>query len=162
MGEHDVHIETVEQLQLVGIRVRCPEEEYVLQIPIAANELVERQNEIANVLNHSYQFGAFVVDASSEEEEGYWVCQQVKKVEHVPEGMVSLTIPTQTYAVMKHTGSNKTILQTYDELHNWIEKSDSKRRLDAWHLERFYHFKNINQIEVDLMDTIQDEAKERI
>ena len=160
MLERIVHFETLGQLHLVGIRVRCSGEEYVLQIPLAAKQLEERKEEIANVLNLPYQIGAFVVDASSEEEDGYWVCYQVKKIENVPDGMVTLTVPSQSYAVMKHKGSNKTILHTYEELHSWIEKSDSSRKLDAWHLERFYHYKDTDRIEVDLMDTIQEDTKE--
>ena len=162
MGNLNVHIETLGQLHLVGIRVRCPGEEYMLEIPLAAKQLDERKEEIANVLNLPYQFGAFVVDASSEDEEGYWVCYQVKKVEHVPEGMVGLTIPSQIYAVMKHKGSNKKILHTYEKLHSWIDKSVSKRKLDAWHLERFYEFKDTDRMEVDLMDTIQEDTKEKM
>ena len=159
MGKRDVHIETLNQLHLVGIRVRCPADQYAWKIPLAAKQLDARKNEVANVSNLHQQFGAFVVETSSEEEDGYWVCYQVKKGEDVPRGMVALTIPSQSYAVIKHTGSNKRILDTYDELHTWIAKSDLKRRLGAWHLERFYHFKDTEQIEVDLMDTIHDEKR---
>ncbi|MFP3338771.1 GyrI-like domain-containing protein, partial [Micrococcus sp. SIMBA_131] len=121
----------------------------------AAKRLEDRMDEISYVINPTQQMGAFVVDASSEDEEGYWVCYQVKKVEHVPEGMVAITIPSQTYAVMQHKGSNKAILHTYDELHNWIEQSSWTRRLSAWHLERFHHFKTNEKIDVDLLDTVQ-------
>ncbi|MCA0173825.1 GyrI-like domain-containing protein [Bacillus sp. RAR_GA_16] len=158
--ERNVHIETLGQLHLVGIRVRCPGEAYVLKIPLVAKQLDERKKEIAHVLNLPYQIGAFVVETSSEEEEGYWVCYQVKKIENVPDGMVAITVPSQSYAVMKHQGSNKNILHTYEELHHWIEKSGSKRKLGAWHLERFYHYEDTEQIEVDLLDTIQDKSKE--
>ena len=159
IGKRNVHVETLDKFYLVGIRVRCPAEEYAWQIPLAAKQLDARKKEIANVSNLHQQFGAFVVDTSSEEEGGYWVCHQVKKIEGVPEGMVSLRIPSQTYAVLKHRGSNMGILNTYEELHTWITKSGLKRRLGAWHLERFYHFKDTEQIEVDLMDTIQDEKR---
>ncbi|PFG12069.1 GyrI-like domain-containing protein [Bacillus sp. es.036] len=155
MGERDVHIETLDELYLVGIRVRCPAEEYLSEIAQAAKQLEDRMDEISYVINPTEQMGAFVVEASSEDEEGYWVSYQVLKVEHVPEGMVAITITSQTYAVMKHMGSNKAILHTYDELHNWIEKSSWTRRLSAWHLERFHHFKTIEKIDVDLLDTVQ-------
>jgi predicted transcriptional regulator YdeE len=155
MRGQDVYIEKLEEIHLIGIRVCCRAEEYLSEIPQAAKRLEERKHEISHVTNPTQQMGAFVVEASSEEEEGYWVCVQVKKVGQIPNGMVSLTIPPQTYAVMKHNGPNTTILHTYDELHNWIEKSSWTRKLGAWHLERFHHFKNKEEIDVDLLDTIQ-------
>lgn len=63
--------------------------------------------------------------------------------------MVLLTIPPQTYAIMKHTGPNKTILHTYDRLHNWIE-NNGLTKLDAWHIERFHYFKNVEKEEMIL------------
>ncbi|QHA90887.1 GyrI-like domain-containing protein [Bacillus sp. N1-1] len=150
-----MHIEKLEQIHLIGIRVCCPAEEYLSEIPQASKRLEERKHKISHVTNPTQQIGAFIVETSSEDEEGYWVCVQVKKVGQIPNGMVSLTIPPQTYAVMNHNGPNTTILHTYDELHNRIEKSGKTRKIGAWHLERFHHFKNKEKIDVDLLDTIQ-------
>lgn len=150
-----MHIEKLEQIHLVGIRVCCPGEKYVSEIPKASKRLEERKHEILHVTNPTLQMGAFVVDASSEDQEGYWVCLQVNKVEQIPEGMVSLNIPPQTYAVIKHTGPNQTILHTYNELHLWMKKNKWPRKVNAWHLERFYQFNDKEKIDVDLLDTIQ-------
>ena len=142
------------EIKLVGLRVLCPGEEYLYEIPKASKQLSERMDEIKNVVNRSLQHGAFVVDNSSDEEDGYWVCVEVSDYENIPEDMVTLTIPSQRYAVVRHKGSNEKIREAYSELHQWIQENGYKRLTDKWHLEVFHNWSDSQDIDVELMDTI--------
>ncbi|MGV2941325.1 GyrI-like domain-containing protein [Mesobacillus sp. LC4] len=142
------------EIKLVGIRVLCPGDEYLKEIPKASRQLSERSDEIKNVVDHSLQHGAFVVDNSSDKEDGYWVCVEVSDYENIPAGMVTLTIPPQRYAVLRHKGSNEKIREAYSELHQWIQKHGYKRVTDKWHLEVFQNWTDSQDIDVELMDTI--------
>ncbi|WP_255505284.1 GyrI-like domain-containing protein [Lysinibacillus sphaericus] len=62
-----------------------------------------------HVENSSQQVGAFVVDHDFED--GYWVCVEVKKYEHIPDDMVTLTIPSQKYAALEHKGADCKIME---------------------------------------------------
>ncbi|MFJ3389571.1 MULTISPECIES: GyrI-like domain-containing protein [unclassified Lysinibacillus] len=64
-----------------------------------------------HVENSSQQVGAFVVDHDFEDEDGYWVCVEVKKYEHIPDDTVTLTIPSQNYAALRHKGANYKIME---------------------------------------------------
>ncbi|WP_144475948.1 GyrI-like domain-containing protein [Cytobacillus oceanisediminis] len=147
-------IKQCSEIKLVGIRVFCPGNEYIEEIPKASKQLSERVHEIKNVLNPSLQHGAFVVDSCSDEEDGYWVCVEVSDYEDIPENMVTLRIPAQRYAVIRHKGSNEKIRETYSKLHQWIEGNGYRRLMDQWHLEVFHDWSNPKEIEVELMDTI--------
>lgn len=142
------------EIKLVGIRVLCQGDEYLKEILKASRQLSERREEITNVVNESLQYGAFVVDHSSDEEDGYWVCVEVSDYENIPVDMVTLTIPSQKYAVLRHKGSNKKIREAYSELHQWIKENGYKRATDKWHLEVFHKWTDSQNIDVELMDTI--------
>lgn len=86
-------VKDLEVVKLVGIRVVCAGEKYLEEIPKAAKILKERTNEIKNVLFSGQQVGAFVVEESSPEEDGYWICVQVDEYKDVPEDMSTLTVP---------------------------------------------------------------------
>jgi predicted transcriptional regulator YdeE len=142
------------EIKLVGIRVLCGGDEYLEEIPKASRQLSERIDEISNVVDRSLQHGAFVVDNSSEREDGYWVCVEVSDYEDIPANMVTLTIPSQRYAVLRHKGSNYKIREAYCDLHQWIEGNGYKRVTDNWHLEVFHNWSDSQNIDVELMDTI--------
>ena len=142
------------EMKLVGIRVLCPGDEYLHEIPKASKQLSERRDEIKNVVNQSLQYGAFVVDNRSDKEDGYWVCVEVSQYEDIPEDFVTLTIPAQRYAVWRHKGSNEKIREAYGELHQWIQKHGYQRLTDKWHLEVFYNWSDSQNIDIELLDTI--------
>lgn len=142
------------EIKLVGIRVLCPGDEYLKEIPKASRQLSERSDEIKNVVDRSLQHGAFVVDNSSDKEDGYWVCVEVSDYENIPADMVTLTIPPQRYAVLQHKGSNEKIREAYSELHKWIQQSGYKRLTDKWHLEVYHTWTDSQDIDVELLDTI--------
>lgn len=145
------------EVKLVGIRVVCAGEKYIEEIPKAAKILKERTNEIKNVLFSGQQVGAFIVEESSPEEDGYWICVQVDVYKDVPEDMSTLTVPPHKYATILHTGPNYHIKNSYEELHQWIAKQGLKRSNKSWNLE-FYRGENQNpdNVRVELFDSIID------
>lgn len=147
-------IQQLEELKLVGFRVLCDGDQYINEIPKASLALKDRIMEIKHIISPDQQIGAFIVDAASENEDGYWVCVQVDKYEDIPEDMVSLTVPPQKYAMIQHEGPNNDIRNSYDKLHEWIMKNNYKRILNKWHIERFLDFENKDQLKVQLYDTI--------
>jgi predicted transcriptional regulator YdeE len=151
---HNEATRVFDELKLVGFRVQCSGEQYINEIPKASIRLNERISEIKYVTKPSLQFGAFVVDSCSKED-GYWVCVEVQKYEDIPDDMVSLTIPSQRYAVLRYKGPNYRIKDTYTNLHQWIEQNKYKRLKDKWHLEIFYSFRDTENVDVELLDTIE-------
>ena len=126
----------------------CAGDEYIVEIPKASFLLNERISEIKQVVNPSQQYGAFVVENETANHDGYWVCVEVKEYEDIPSDMVTLTILPQWYAV------NKKIRNAYDELHKWIDDNNYIRLKDKWHLEKFYSWKDVKNVDVELFDTI--------
>ena len=150
----ETKIVELDELKLVGFRVLCSGEKYIVEIPKASFRLRERISEIKQVVNPLQLFGAFVVENETVDKDGYWVCVEVKEYEDIPSDMVTLTIPSQRYAVTRHKGDNNKIMNTYDELHKWIEDNDYIRLKDKWHLEKFYSWKDVKNVDVELFDTI--------
>lgn len=142
------------ELKLVGFRVLCPGDQYIKEIPKASKQLSDRLGEIKNVVNPSLQYGAFVVETDSNENDGYWVCVEVTGFKEVPEGMVTLTIPSQNYAVIRHCGSNVLIRDTYHLLHQWVESNGYQRLKDKWHLEIFHDWSDPDNLDMELLDTV--------
>ncbi|MEF7439844.1 GyrI-like domain-containing protein [Paenibacillus lautus] len=145
------------RMNLVGIRVVCPGDQYVHEIPKASVIFKERLNEISGVVQPARLIGAFFVEDLTEEEDGYWVCVEVNDITAVPDGMVSVVVPKQKYAVQRHKGPNYEVRNTYEELHNRIKENKHERLLRSWHLEISDEWGDgdANHIEVDLYDTIK-------
>ena len=148
-------VKNLEELKLTGFRVFGAGEEYKMEIPKASKLLESRLSEIKNVMNKDIQFGAFIVDTNSEEEDGYWVAVEVEEFEGTPEGMVTLTVPAQRYASAKYEGPNNSIFNAYDELHSWAAEKGHKRLKDKWHVEIFKSWDDSNNLVVELLDTIE-------
>ncbi|GGA43891.1 GyrI-like domain-containing protein [Psychrobacillus lasiicapitis] len=156
MSEHrfQQNIKELDEMKLVGLRVQCLGDQYMSEIPKASMELQQRIDEIKQVINLSFQIGAFVVDNTTDEEDGYWVCVEVKEYENIPEGMVVLTVPSQKYAALRHIGANNMIRNSYENLHKWIEEKRLKRLKDKWHLEIYSSWQDPKNVDVLLLDTI--------
>ncbi|KPB03284.1 transcription activator [Bacillus sp. CHD6a] len=148
-------IKDLNLLKLTGFRVLCAGKDYPVKIPNASKLLESRLSEIKNVKNKDIQFGAFLVDTLSQEEDGYWVAVEVEEFEDTPDGMVTLTIPAQRYAATKYEGPTSGIFNAYDELHSWAAEQGYKRLKNKWHLEIFESWGDPNHIVVDLLDTIE-------
>ncbi|MCC3359395.1 GyrI-like domain-containing protein [Bacillus sp. REN16] len=148
-------IKELDELKLVGFRVLCPGDQYIIEIPKASLQLSERIHEIKNVVNPLQQFGAFVVESDNDDEDGYWICVEVRDYEDTPSDMVTLTVPPQRYAVSRYKGVNYKIMDAYNHLHLWIEENKYRRIKDKWHLEIFYSWKDTENVDVDLLDTVE-------
>ncbi|WP_045521108.1 GyrI-like domain-containing protein [Neobacillus niacini] len=148
-------IKELDEIRLVGFRVLCSDNQFLVEIPKASLRLSESISEIKQVVNPIEQFGAFVVENETADEDGYWVCVEVKEYEDIPTDMVTLTIPPQRYAVMRHKGSNNKIMDAYNDLHKWIEDNNYVRLKNKWHIERFYDWKDKEKVDVELLDTIE-------
>ena len=88
-------IKELDGLRLVGFRVLCSGDQYLVEIPKASLMLSERISEIKQVVDPNVQIGAFVVENETPDEDGYWVSVEVKEYEDIPMDMVTLTIPPQ-------------------------------------------------------------------
>lgn len=141
-------------LRLIGIRVLCPPDQYLAEIPRAINLFTERLTEIKGAVNPDRLVGAFKVEEDSPEEDGYWIGIEVKEFIGVPDGMFSLEIPPQKYASIRHNGPNDEIGNSYRELHSWIEEKGYNRLKNEWHLEIHHSWENIEDLDIELLDTI--------
>ncbi|QTD40392.1 GyrI-like domain-containing protein [Sporosarcina sp. Te-1] len=146
-------VREVGELKLVGYRILCEGDQYIVEIPKASLRLQEMVADIPYVVNPSQQFGAFVVD-SVPENDGYWICVEVKEFGDNPDDFVQLTIPPQRYAVVRYNGPNDKIREAYSDLHAWMEENQYTRRMDAWHVEKFHSWEDRENIDVELFDTI--------
>lgn len=131
----EMRIVEKEELNLVGIRVRCPGDQYVSEIPKAFQELERRLDEILHRTISEERIGVFKPGDYSDEEDGYWTCVQVERCGELPDGMVSLTVPKQKYAIKWHYGPNTRIKDTYARLHELLREAGHERDEKAWHLE---------------------------
>lgn len=148
-------IKELGELKLVGFRVLCSGDQYINEIPKASLRLRERITEIKQVVNPLLQFGAFIVESGTDEEDGYWVCVEVKEYEDIPSDMLTLTVPPQRYAVSRYKGANDKIMETYNDLHLWIEENKYRRLKDKWHIEKLYSWQDTENVDVELFDTVE-------
>lgn len=148
-------IKEIDELKLVGFRILCSGDQYIVEIPKASLRLSERISEIKHVVNPLQQFGVFVVENQTNKEDGYWVCVEVRDFEDIPTDMVTLTVPPQRYAVLRHKGANNKIKDAYNDLHKWIEENKYRRLKNKWHLEKYYSWKDTKNVDVELLDTVE-------
>ena len=62
-------IRELDELRLVGFRVFCSGDQYLVEIPKASLMLTERVNEIKQVVDPNIQIGAFVVENETPDED---------------------------------------------------------------------------------------------
>jgi predicted transcriptional regulator YdeE len=147
-------VREVEEKKLVGFRVVCKDMSgYGQEIPNASMLLNQRINEIKHLVEPVKLIGAFKATETSEEDDGYWVCYEVHDVGDLPEGMVSLVVPAQKYAVLNFKGHASEIFRVYTHLHKWIEENGYTRIPDKWSLEIYSKWSE-NEDHVDLCDPI--------
>ncbi len=140
--------------KLVGFRVVCEDMRgYGKQIPEAYMSLERRKSEIKQLVEPVKLIGAFKAQESSEEDDGYWVCFEVHEFENIPEGMVSLVVPAQKYAVLNFKGHASEIFQVYTHLHKWISENGYERVPGKWSLEIYSKWTE-SEDKVDLCDPV--------
>lgn len=64
--------------------------------------------------------GAFKGD--NEPEDGYWVCVQVEQFSNIPDGMGTVVVPPQKYAVKWHYGHRSEVSKTHHKLDELIRE----------------------------------------
>jgi predicted transcriptional regulator YdeE len=156
--KHEKRIVEMEEVHLIGFRVLCEGSRYIEEIPKAAKRLLERVSEIQGVKDGGRQIGAFVAEAASEHEDGYWIGVEADRNNPVPEGMTSLTVRPQGYASIRHHGPNTDIRQSYEILHRWMEAEGYERAKDCWNLEIYEHNSdpdNTENVDVELLESIK-------
>jgi predicted transcriptional regulator YdeE len=142
------------ELKLIGIRVLCPPDQYLTEIPKAIHLLSKRLKEIKGAVNPEQLVGAFKVEEDSPEEDGYWIGIEVKEFIRVPDGMFTLKIPPQKYASIRHKGPNDEIGNSYRKLHRSIEEKGHKRLKNKWHIEIHHSWERLEDLDIELLDTI--------
>lgn len=73
----EVIIKDFAELKLVGDRVLCEAEQYIIEIPQTTRRLIEQIKDIKTVVDPFQLYGAYVVDNQTKDEDGYWVCVEV-------------------------------------------------------------------------------------
>ncbi|WP_409251277.1 GyrI-like domain-containing protein [Bacillus sp. SCS-153A] len=125
-----------EEMKLVGFRVVCDDMEgYGREIPKASMLLDSRRDEIKHLAEPVRLIGAFKAVDTPQEDDGYWVCFEVREIEDIPDGMVSLIVPAQKYGVLHFQGHASQIFGVYSHLHQWLKENGYKRRMEGWNLE---------------------------
>ncbi|MFD2682631.1 GyrI-like domain-containing protein [Bacillus seohaeanensis] len=147
-------VKEIGEKKLVGFRVVCEDMiGYGQEIPKASMSLDRRKDEIMQLVEPVKLIGAFKPMETSEEDDGYWVCYEVHNFEDIPEGMVSLSVPVQKYAVLHFKGCASEIFHVYSHLHQWIEENGYKRKPEKWTLEIYSKWTETED-HVDLCDPI--------
>lgn len=155
MKTRNIKVKIIGELKLIGFRIVCPGDQYIIEIPKAASKLKERVHEIQHIIDKQVQLGAFIAEDTTADLDGYWVGVEVEKIDVIPPGMVSLSIPPQAYVSTFYQGMNHGIRDAYREMHEWAELNGYARRRDLWHVEKFYRFDSGEQVEVELLDTVE-------
>jgi predicted transcriptional regulator YdeE len=138
------------EMKLVGFRVVCEDTDgYSREIPKTFLSLEEHREGIKHLVDPVKLIGAFKVTDSPQEDDGYWVCFEVKEIEEVPEGMVSLVIPAQEYGVLHFEGHASQIFGIYSHLHQWLDERGYQRQMEGWNLEIYRRWSVAdNQVDV--------------
>jgi predicted transcriptional regulator YdeE len=86
------------------------------EIGILQDLMVERINEVTNVVNPEKIFGVSYVRS-----DGFtlYLCVEVSEVINLPEGMVSLIIPAYTY-INEWKSSEHTVEEAYNKIHTYM------------------------------------------
>ncbi|MBN9653467.1 GyrI-like domain-containing protein [Halobacillus sp. GSS1] len=142
-------VEEKEAFTLIGYRVVCDGEDYIMEIPKAAEKLHHRFPE-ADV-----QIGAFIPGECKEENDGYWIGVPQSPETAVPDDMESLLIEKQTYAITTYEGSNDRIREAYESLHHWMEWKGYPLELTAWHVEVYHSWQDKEELHMELWETVR-------
>lgn len=154
----EAHIAELAEMKLVGFRVVCEGSQYAEEIPKVVKKLYKYLDEIRHLVYPIKQVGAFVAKEKSKDEDGYWVCFEVTDYERVPEEMVTLTVPPQSYAVTTYRGEASGIFHAYDALHEWVKQQGYTRQPSLWSLE-IYSQSDVDEAIVELCDPIMNQER---
>jgi AraC family transcriptional regulator len=128
-------IVTKDSFQIVGFGWTGP---YTMsrEIPKLWEKFLKRIDEIP----HQLRPGVFISPCHDRVTDlTCYIGVEVKSADHVPEGMLALTVPTQRYAVFTHKGPIKSAPATYQRAWKWIEKMGYQKDHSTLGLEVYDH-----------------------
>lgn len=132
---------TVPALKIVAIKVVGRHSELSHRVPIAWLDLTNRLDQIPHKVDPTVFYGLFPEsDQLNDGQNGvftYWVGTAVSESADLPEGMVTLTVPEQRYAVATVKGDKEAITQTYMGLFGWLKEQRLQTAPTSLGFERY-------------------------
>ncbi|MCJ8009569.1 GyrI-like domain-containing protein [Lederbergia wuyishanensis] len=98
-------------------------------------ELQKRLKEISGIVDPEIMLGLSYHAIPGGNGFTHYAAVEVEKVEKIPSGMVSIFVPTLTYATCKHY-KGQSIESSYNNIYNWI----SSERLKENYVDHLTHF----------------------
>jgi len=100
-------------------------------VPQLWQDFMKREKEIKNIVKPEFFLGVCVNDKNADYKQftedtlfTEVVGKAVKNFDHIPEGMLTRTLPPYKYAVFTHKGSLENLRATYDYIYGtWLPKS---------------------------------------
>lgn len=128
----EIRMKDLEPIHLVGYRLNLPEgTNRAAAIQEAAHQLGERVAEMTCALDPFFMIGAYLPS----QEDAYWVGLQSSQTKSIPEGMESVTLPTQRYAVKWHYGLRSDVQRTYQRMNELLDQAGITLDHQAWRVE---------------------------
>lgn len=131
----------VPAMKIVAIKVVGRHSELSHRVPIAWLDLTNRREQIPHKIDPTLFYGLFPEsDQLNDGQNGvftYWVGTAVSEFGHLPEGMVSLTLPEQRYVVATVKGAKEAITQTYISLFGWLKEQRQQTAADRLGFELY-------------------------
>lgn len=128
-----MQILTLGPLKLIGLTVTAGWDALWTEMPQAWRSLFARGHEIPNRVALPY------MDVSLEQRDGVYtqlLAAEVSALAPVPDGMVALEIPEQTYLAYRHAGALPEIASAFGAMYDWAEQNGVA--LDAFKLDIGY------------------------
>ena len=110
---------TKNEFKVIGMRIICDWSQLQTEMSKLWKNFIQRVEEIKN------RTSDYMIDMCLQVVENDFtqlICVEVSDLSYVPEGMIALTIPSQTYAYLKHEGPTEDIWKSFEELQNWIKE----------------------------------------
>ncbi len=135
----DGQIVTKNQFTIIGKRIEAPISKLGVEVPQAQFEVRNRHQEIQLRVNPNVILGIGPLQNITENPEIHtiYVCTEVEDIVSVPDGMVDLTLPEQTYALFTYRGPMVDCWKAYGEIFDWIEKSGYQLDSNAYCIEYY-------------------------
>lgn len=118
--------------------------------PRVWNSFLPRIGEVTNWVNTKITYGVSF-DGDQPDELRYMACREVSDLEHVPDGMVGLTVPGGKFAVFTHIGPVDTLRETYDLIYGtWLKDAglETDTNYDFEMYDRRFNSSESSQMEI--------------
>jgi predicted transcriptional regulator YdeE len=147
-----IRFKELEAYKLVGIKVHLTDEDSssIDSIPKAAHELKKRLNEIQHATQTHQMIGVRSAEGSLTGDANYWVCVQVTQFADIPQGMETLTVPAQQYAVNWYYGTRNGLSTAYFNMHSLIQKAGRSLPAQSTRIETTNSWGDQSENEVEL------------